>query len=163
MSAALYRPLPLLLLRSSSEGSESLALEDDFDLLRLRELGTRLFLSRSLEREESELELEPLEESELEPEDESESESESESELESEERFAFFLDFDLPLPLSISFSLSFSLASKIRFAVPVLLLNSSGTSTDGFPSALNFASTPGFSSCCVRDGRETYGRVDLHS
>jgi hypothetical protein len=44
-----------------------------------------------------------------------------------------------------------------------LFLNSSGTSTDGFPSAFSFASTFGFSSCSVRDGLETYGRVDLHS
>ena len=44
-----------------------------------------------------------------------------------------------------------------------LFLNSSGTSTDGFPSAFNLASTRGFSSCAVRDGRETYGRVALHS
>jgi len=44
-----------------------------------------------------------------------------------------------------------------------LVLNSSGTSTDGFPSAFNLASTRGFSSCAVRDGRETYGREALHS
>lgn len=44
-----------------------------------------------------------------------------------------------------------------------LFLNSSGTSTDGFPSAFNLARRRGFSSCAVRDGRETYGRVDLHS
>ena len=42
-------------------------------------------------------------------------------------------------------------------------LNSSGTSTDGFPSAFNFASNFGFSNICVRDGREMYGRLPLHS
>ena len=42
-------------------------------------------------------------------------------------------------------------------------VNSSGTSTEGFPSAFNFASSFGFSSICVRDGRVTYGRTDLHS
>ena len=73
-------PLLLLLLRSSSEGSESLALEDE-DWLCLRR-GMRRVLSRSLDLDESELELEPLEE--FEPELESESESECESELESE-------------------------------------------------------------------------------
>jgi len=104
-------------------------------------LGTRLFLFRSLEREESELELELESLKESEDEDDSEDEDESE-ESESESRLAFFLDFSLPFPLS--FSLSFSLASKIRFAVPVLVLNSSGTSTDGLPSTLSFANTPGF-------------------
>lgn len=44
-----------------------------------------------------------------------------------------------------------------------LFLNSSGTSTDGFPSAFNLASRRGLSSCAVRDGRETYGRESLHS
>lgn len=44
-----------------------------------------------------------------------------------------------------------------------LFWNSSGTSTDGFPSAFNFESTRGFSSCCVREGREMYGREPLHS
>lgn len=97
-------------------------------------------------------------------------------------RFTRFDDFSFPLP----FSLSFSLASSIRFAVPLLLaqisdqtygaqndyahneytyllLNSSGTSTEGFPSSLNLARSAGFSSCFVRDGRDTYGRVALHS
>lgn len=77
-----YHLLPRLLLRPSSDGSESLALEDDFESLRLREVGTLLFLSRSLEREEPELEL--LDESESEDEDESDSEPEPESESESE-------------------------------------------------------------------------------
>ncbi len=82
---------------------------------------------------------------------------------------------------ALSFSsLSFSFAAKILLAVPFLLiagqlpqhkheksaaygfLNSSGTSTEGFPSALSFASTRGFSSCCVLEGRDTYGRVFLH-
>ncbi len=44
-----------------------------------------------------------------------------------------------------------------------LFLNSSGTSTEGFPSVFNLARRLGFSSCAVRDGREMYGRVDLHS
>jgi hypothetical protein len=56
-----------------------------------------------------------------------------------------------------------------------LFLNSSGTSTDGCPrprpSAAfdddddddDLATRSGFSSCAVRDGRETYGRVSLHS
>lgn len=43
-----------------------------------------------------------------------------------------------------------------------LRLNSSGTSTEGCPSAFNFASTRGFSSCWERDGLETYGLVLLH-
>lgn len=138
------------------------------DRLRLRELGTLLFVSRSLEREESELAL--LDESESDDESESESpvepEPEPELEPELEDRLAFFrlVGFSLRSSLAFSFSLSFSLASRIRLAVPVFVLNSSGTSTDGFPSALTiFASTLGFSSCCVRDGRETYGRLDLHS
>jgi len=155
-----YQRLPLDLLRSSSEDS---ALDTDFDLLRLCDRGTRLFSSLALERDESELELESPEEFELESEDVSEFESEFEPESESDECFAFLLDLDLLVLSFPPFSLSFSLASKIRFAVPVLLVNSDGTSTDGFPSAFNFASTPGFSSCCVRDGRDTYGRVDLHS
>jgi len=62
--------------------------------------------------------------------------------------------------LLLSFSRCFSFAAKIRFAVPLLFLNSSGTSTDCFPSALDLA---GFSSCAVREGRDTYGRTDLHS
>lgn len=79
----IYRlPLLLLLLRSSSVGSESLALEEEADRLRLRR-GVRRFLSRSLDLEESELESDPLEESE--PELESESESEFELDPESED------------------------------------------------------------------------------
>ena len=84
-----------------------------------------------------------------------------------------------------SFFRSFSFVSRILFAVPTLerlccirhdglkkrkgtkityfVLNSSGTSTDGFPSAFNLASTHGFSSCWVREGCEMYGRVDLYS
>lgn len=94
-------------------------------------------------------------------------------------RFCFFrggsLSFELP-------ARAFSFSSSILFAVPGLpghastsaptnraqindthlRLNSSGTSTDGLPSAFSFASRRGFSSCCVREGRETYGRVLLH-
>jgi hypothetical protein len=76
---------------------------------------------------ESEFEDEFDSESELEPE---ESESESLWGLHQNQhvqidkvmahRLGLFVDFSLPLPLSFSFSLSFSLASKIRFAVPVL-------------------------------------------
>ncbi len=45
-----------------------------------------------------------------------------------------------------------------------LVLNSSGTSTDVGPSAFDdLARRRGFPSCAVRDGRETYGREDLHS
>jgi len=116
----------------------------------------RRVLFRSLDLDESELELDPLEESEPELESESESECESELESESDDRFTRFDDFSFPLP----FSLSFSLASNIRFAVPFLLLNSSGTSTDGSPKV---ARSAGFSSCFVLDGRDTYGRVALHS
>ena len=82
---------------------------------------------------------------------------------------AFFLLSDVG---SFSFSRSFSFSSRIRLAVPVLyddqgemglygaedahfVVNSSGTSTEGLPSALSFASTSGFSSICVRDGRDT--------
>lgn len=100
----------------------------------------------------------------------------------------YLLRFFFDVSPSASFPRAFSLASSIRFAVPLLqsiyqhiypaishgtkkpdeglthlFLNSSGISTDGLPSAFNFASTRGFSSCCVRDGRETYGREDLHS
>jgi hypothetical protein len=82
-------------------------------------------------------------------------------------RLAFLRGGDsLPFPLS-SLDRSFSFASKILFAVPILekkngvnntwlnenlkithgFLNSSGTSTEGFPSALSFDSNFGFSSC----------------
>lgn len=79
-------------------------------------------------------------------------------------RLAFLSGVSFPFPLS-SFDRSFSFVSKIWFAVPILeeeksailghyklrithgLLNSSGTSTEGFPSVLNFASNFGFSSC----------------
>jgi len=136
-------------------------LDTDFDRLRLRDLGTLLFSSRALEREESEPESESLEESELESELDPEFDVEDESES---ERFTLFeLTLLVFFSLSFSLSLAISLASRMRSAVPLLFINSSGTSTDGFPSALNFISTPGFSSCCVRDGRDTYGRVDLHS
>jgi len=144
-------------LGSSSEGSESLALDTDLDRSLRRLLGTRRFRARFREDCESD----PLE-SESDPDEESESsepELESESDSEPEFRLARLLGRSLPLP----FSRSFSFASSIRFAVPGLLVNSSGTSTEGLPSSLSFASTPGFSSCCVREGRVTYGRVALHS
>jgi len=120
------------------------------DLRRLR--------SCFLDPEEPESESDP----ELDPEL-SELESESESELEDADGFLVrFLDD----PSSMSFvscSLAFSFASNILLAVPLFVKNSSGTSTEGFPSDFSFPSTRGFSSCCVRDGRVIYGRVDLHS
>lgn len=145
----------------------------------------RLFLSRSLERDESELEDERESESEsslssleceVDVESESESDSESDSDVEECESEpsevdrldlrAFFLGSDADAEEvvdSFSLALSFSLASRIRFAVPLFFVNSSGTSTDGFPSALSLASNLGFSIICVLDGRDTYGRGDLHS
>jgi len=124
-------------------------------LLRLRV--RRRFVSRPRDRPPDESE------SELDPEPESESESDPELELELEDP-----EEELPLarfgsfPVS-NFSLSFCFASKIRSATPSFFLNSSGSSTDGLPSFLIFSSTRGFSSCCVREGRETYGRSYLHS
>lgn len=145
----------------------------------------RLFLSRSLERDESELEDERESESEsslssleceVDVESESESDSESDSDVEECESEpsevdrldlrAFFLGSDADAEEvvdSFSLALSFSLASRIRLAVPLFFVNSSGTSTDGFPSALSLASNLGFSIICVLDGRDTYGRGDLHS
>jgi len=155
----------------------------DNERLRLR--GTRRRRLRTLERDERELEEEPELDLDVESEPDSESEPEAESEekpeecetLEredvdaSEDRLARFrgrfFSFPFLLPSSATLAwtccLSFSLDSRILLATPLLFLNSSGTSTEGFPSALSFASSLGFSSCCVRDGRETYGRVDLHS
>jgi len=122
------------------------------------------FLLRSLETElESELDSELSDE--LDPESDSESELSEAEDL--EDLLAFFRvrsssSFAFPLdPSSTSRSTSF--ASKIRLAVPLFILNSSGTSTEGFPSAFNFASNFGFSNSSVREGRDTYGRVDLHS
>lgn len=139
--------------RDSSDASE----ETDRDLEWLALRGIRRFRLRSLDREdtESEPEEDPDSDSDEEPDEESESESEEdEDEGDDDDRRALF--FDGPSPLSlISFSRSFSLFSRILFAVPLLFLNSSGTSTDGFPSALSFANSLGFSNCCVRDGRET--------
>lgn len=145
----------------------------------------RLFLSRSLERDESELDDERESESEsslssleceVDVESESESDSESDSDVDEGESEpsevdrldlrAFFLGSDVDAEEvvdSFSLALSFSLASRIRFAVPLFFVNSSGTSTDGFPSALSLASNLGFSIICVLDGRDTYGRGDLHS
>jgi hypothetical protein len=105
-----------------------------------------LFLLRSLEteREASELDAELADE--LDP--ESDSESEPESELSEEDLLAFFRALpssSLAFPLDPSkASRSCSFDSKIRFAVPLFVLNSSGTSTEGFPSAFNFASNFGF-------------------
>jgi len=119
----------------------------------LRRLGTRRL--RSLSRD-----LEDSDDSDSEPEDEddeleSDSELDSESESEAEdpdverESLLFLLrggSSSFAFPFS-SFRRSFSLASKILFAVPTGFLNSSGTSTEGFPSAFNFARSFGFSSC----------------
>jgi len=145
-----------LLPRESSRSSSD---EDDeeLDWLRLRRRLRLRFLDPGfdLEREREEPELED------------ESESESESELDEELDEDVDDDLRLRLPDESFFgsdsSRSFSFAARILFAVPALVLNSSGTSTDGFPSAFSFARSCGFSSICVREGRETYGRVDLHS
>jgi len=77
--------------------------------------------------------------------------------------FRFFI-FSISFPASSfsvpNFARVFSFSSRIRAANPVgFLLNSSGTSTVVF----NLSRILGFSNCCVRDGRETYGRVFLHS
>jgi hypothetical protein len=138
---------------------DSERLEDE-----LRRFGRFLLRSLETEREASELDAELADEL------DSESESDSESEL-SEEVLEDLLAFFRVLPSSSlafplnpsSASRSCSFDSKIRFAVPLFVLNSSGTSTEGFPSAFNFASSFGFSSISVREGRDTYGRVDLHS
>lgn len=129
-----------------------------------RRFGRFLLRSLETEREASELDAELADE--LDPESESDSESEL-SEEDLEDLLAFFrilpsssLAFASD-PSSASRSCSFD--SKIRFAVPLFVLNSSGTSTEGFPSAFNFASNFGFSSIAVREGRDMYGRVDLHS
>jgi len=129
--------------------------------------GTRRLPLRSREREDSEPELEPESESDaLESDaDEADSDSEPEDDPEPDEWLdlrAFFLGWLSEL-VAFCFSLSFSLVSKIKFAVPLFFLNSSGTSTEGLPSALSLASTFGFSSISDREGRETYGRSDLHS
>jgi len=151
---------------------QSLDLLRDEDAERIEDESRRFgrFLLRSLEieREASELDVELADDLELDPESESESESESEvSEEDLEDLLAFLRalpssSLDFPLDSS-STSRSCSFDSKIRFAVPLFVLNSSGTSTEGFPSAFSFASNFGFSSNSVRDGRDTYGRVDLHS
>jgi len=151
---------------------QSLDLLRDEDAERIEDESRRFgrFLLRSLEieREASELDVELVDDLELDPESESDSESESEvSEEDLEDLLAFLRalpssSLDFPLDSS-STSRSCSFDSKIRFAVPLFVLNSSGTSTEGFPSAFSFASNFGFSSNSVRDGRDTYGRVDLHS
>lgn len=151
---------------------QSLDLLRDEDAERIEDESRRFgrFLLRSLEieREASELDVELADDLELDPESESDSESESEvSEEDLEDLLAFLRalpssSLDFPLDSS-STSRSCSFDSKIRFAVPLFVLNSSGTSTEGFPSAFSFASNFGFSSNSVREGRDTYGRVDLHS
>jgi hypothetical protein len=149
---------------------QSLDLLRDEDSERIEDEPRRfgLFLLRSLETEREAFELDAELADELDPESDSESEPESElSEEDLEDLLAFFrvlLSSSLAFPLDPSkASRSCSFDSKIRFAVPLFVLNSSGTSTEGFPSAFNFASNFGFSSIAVREGRDTYGRVDLHS
>jgi len=118
-------------------------------------------LERNREDPEDESERDPDEE---ESESDPESESESDSEPEDEDALLLFPDFvfacDSP---GFSFARSFSLASSNLLAVPVFVLNSSGNSTEGFPSSFILSNVLTFASCCVLDGRETYGRVDLHS
>jgi len=128
----------------------------------LRPRGLLRLSSRSLERELYESEPEP-DDSEAESEPESDDDSDPDSEEEGETLDDRFFRFFARSVFSSPFSRSFSLASKIRSAIPVLFLNSSGTSTDGFPSAFDLARRRGLSSCAVREGRETYGLVDLHS
>jgi len=121
----------------------------------LRRLGTRRLRSLSRDLEDSDdSDSEPEDEDEddeleSDPELESESESESEDPDVKRESLLFLLRggfSSFAFPFS-SFRRSFSLASNILFAVPTGFLNSSGTSTEGFPSALNFARSFGFSSC----------------
>jgi len=118
---------------------------------------------RDLEREREDPEEESAEDPE-EEEAESESESESDSEPDDDALLRLFADFafvdDSP---GFSFARSFSLASSSLLAVPFPVLNSSGSSTEGFPSNFSLSNVLTFASCCVLDGRETYGRVDLHS
>jgi len=144
--------------------SESLP---DRELVRLR-AGFRRRSSLPLERDdelerESELDSESESESDESELDELESESELESEPEEDDdRFCFFFALLLS-SFSFTAARSFSFAASILSAVPLFVLNSSGTSTLGFPDACSFASSFGFSNCCVRDGRETYGLEFLHS
>jgi len=119
---------------------------------------------RDLERERED----PDDESEWDPEDEeSESDPESQSVSEPEDVDALLLLFPDFVSVcgspGVSFARSFSLASSNLLAVPVFVLNSSGNSTEGCPSSLSLSNALTFASCCVLDGRETYGRVDLHS
>jgi len=157
-----------MILNQSRSLELSEARDGEAEWLRLSFLrGTRRLLLRSREREDSEPELERESEDALESDaDEADSDSEPEDDdSESDEWLdlrAFFLGW-LSESVACCFSLSFSLASKIKFAVPLFFLNSSGTSTEGLPSALSLASILGFSSISVREGRETYGRSDLHS
>jgi len=113
-----------------------------------RRLGIRRVLLRSLDLDESEsdeLDRELLE-SESESETELESlESESESDVD-DDLLAFLRELSFSFPFT-SLVRSFSFASSILSAVPTLFLNSSGTSTEGFPSAFSLANNRGFSSC----------------
>jgi len=135
----------------------------------LRRLGRLRLRAREIDEllESEESESDELASEESEELDESESVPEESEPEDGGERRDLFLSLFPPFPFpsfcSLACSRSFSLASSIWFAVPVVFLNSCGTSTEGFPASLSFASTLGFSSCCVREGRETYGRVDLHS
>lgn len=117
-------------------------------------------LESSDDMEDEEEVVEQLElESESESESEVESDSESESELLDEEvseltlDWGFFADgrdFEVFATVTVdwaSFLLS-SLAAKIFSAIPFLLKNSSGISTDGASRAIL-----GLSSCWVREGR----------
>lgn len=138
-------------------------------------LGERRLRLRDLERLDVREEPESLPEDESESESESEPESESESESEEDEddddadrRRCFLVGGSsssarrFRLVLSFSRSRSRSLSARILLATPDLFLNSSGTSTLGVPAAFSFASAAGLSKSSVREGRETYGRSNLH-
>ena len=135
--------------------------------------GERRLRLRDLDRLDAREEPESLPDDEPESESESEPESESESDEDDDEedadlRRCFLVGGSSPsarrFPLDFSFSRSRSrsLASRILLATPDLFLNSSGTSTLGVPAALSFASAAGLSRSSVREGRETYGRSNLH-
>jgi len=106
---------------------------------------------RDLEREredpDDELESDP-EEEEFESDPESESASESDSDPVDDTLLRLFPDAvfveDSP---GLPFARSFSLASSSLLAVPVFALNSSGTSTEGFPSSFSLSSVLTFASC----------------
>jgi len=123
---------------------------------------------RDLEREREDPDDEPeWDPEEEEPESDPESESESEPDSEPDDGdplLRLFADFalvdDSP---SLSLARSFSFAASNLLAVPFCVLNSSGNSTEGFPISFALSKVLTFASCSVLDGRETYGRVDLHS